>query len=61
LVKVNVRRYNTASGNLVYGLKVSNLDTPVIEFLSENPLVFTEFESLSGLIFGKAVGKIRKY
>jgi len=56
-----VRRYNTASGNLVYGLKVSNLDTPVIEFLSENPLVFTEFESLSGLIFGKAVGKIRKY
>lgn len=44
-------------GNFVYGLKVSNLDTPVIEFLSENPLVFTESESLSGLIFRKAEEK----
>ena len=41
------------SGKLVLGLRVSNFSTAVLEFLSENPLIFAEPEGLSGLIFQK--------
>ncbi len=41
------------SGDLVLGLRVSNFNASVMEFLSENPLVFADSEGLSGVIFQK--------
>lgn len=43
--------------DLIYGLRVSKLNTSVVEFLSENPLVFSESETLSGLVFRKVEGE----
>lgn len=41
-------------GDLVYGLRVSRFNTSVVDFLSENPLVFSESTTLNCLIFRKA-------
>lgn len=46
--------------DLIYGLRVSKLDAPVLEFLSENPCIFSESENLNGLIFRKDKVEIEK-
>jgi hypothetical protein len=47
-------------GNLVTGIVATNFNTSVMEFLSENPMVFAESQGLSGLVFQKVEGTTEK-